>query len=280
MLQPSRLQRMLEWHGLTNSILVPAAFTVGVFVWVIIAVLGSFWVSLLGVLMITVFLWRSDWHTLSPRLRRVLKWGGLMTWVLLISETEELIQAAVVLFVATVVVIVLGRLGGLGGHRTRWLLKWGWTGLFAVMLFNFASSGVGLIVEHLGYDASSTPLHPMWMVDFSLPEAYQGERPSMRWWEHVTYVGYSGSTSDRLRMFVLECPLPWHSVKSWWIGVPFGWVLIFMTIPTAFLWYLDRRRFPAGCCQKCGYDLTGNQSGRCPECGTEVAPNPRDGSES
>ncbi len=30
---------------------------------------------------------------------------------------------------------------------------------------------------------------------------------------------------------------------------------------------LGRRRFPAGHCRKCGYDLTGNVSGRCPECG-------------
>ena len=41
--------------------------------------------------------------------------------------------------------------------------------------------------------------------------------------------------------------------------------------PTAFLWGIDwwigRRRFPPGHCQKCGYDLTGNVSGRCPECG-------------
>ena len=28
-------------------------------------------------------------------------------------------------------------------------------------------------------------------------------------------------------------------------------------------------------CIVCGYDLTGNQSGRCPECGTAVAPKPR-----
>ena len=30
------------------------------------------------------------------------------------------------------------------------------------------------------------------------------------------------------------------------------------------------RRRRKGFCQKCGYDLTGNESGTCPECGTEV----------
>lgn len=29
---------------------------------------------------------------------------------------------------------------------------------------------------------------------------------------------------------------------------------------------LGSRHYPAGCCQECGYDLTGNESGRCPEC--------------
>ncbi|MCP4250685.1 MAG: hypothetical protein GY778_26895 [bacterium] len=31
-----------------------------------------------------------------------------------------------------------------------------------------------------------------------------------------------------------------------------------------------RRRYPRGHCQRCGYDLTGNESGRCPECGKLV----------
>jgi hypothetical protein len=32
------------------------------------------------------------------------------------------------------------------------------------------------------------------------------------------------------------------------------------------------RRHPAGHCQRCGYDLSGNVSGCCPECGTVVGP--------
>ena len=45
------------------------------------------------------------------------------------------------------------------------------------------------------------------------------------------------------------------------------WIpLAIVAIPTAILWYRDRRP-PPGRCQECGYDLTGNLSGVCPECG-------------
>jgi hypothetical protein len=36
-----------------------------------------------------------------------------------------------------------------------------------------------------------------------------------------------------------------------------------------------RPRYPAGHCQQCGYNLTGNVSGRCPECGCSVDGQPR-----
>lgn len=36
-------------------------------------------------------------------------------------------------------------------------------------------------------------------------------------------------------------------------------------------WALERRRSrPAGGCKNCGYDLTGNVSGVCPECGSHI----------
>jgi hypothetical protein len=49
------------------------------------------------------------------------------------------------------------------------------------------------------------------------------------------------------------------------------WIpLALLATPTIILWCHDRRRIPSGHCQTCGYDLTGNVSGICPECGTPV----------
>ncbi|MCC6358656.1 MAG: hypothetical protein IT450_07930 [Phycisphaerales bacterium] len=39
-------------------------------------------------------------------------------------------------------------------------------------------------------------------------------------------------------------------------------------------WWLDRRRPRPGCCSACGYDLTGNVSGTCPECGRAITSKP------
>jgi hypothetical protein len=49
-------------------------------------------------------------------------------------------------------------------------------------------------------------------------------------------------------------------------------ILVPIGIVTILLWYLDRRRSQPGHCEDCGYDLTGNVSGRCPECGAEIVP--------
>ncbi len=50
--------------------------------------------------------------------------------------------------------------------------------------------------------------------------------------------------------------------------VPCWLLLVTAAAPTAWLWWRDRRRIPPGHCQTCGYNLTGNVSGVCPECGT------------
>ncbi len=54
------------------------------------------------------------------------------------------------------------------------------------------------------------------------------------------------------------------SCRSWIPMVVFGLPVILGTIPR---WRLAHRR-RRGLCISCGYNLTGNTSGRCPECGT------------
>jgi hypothetical protein len=44
------------------------------------------------------------------------------------------------------------------------------------------------------------------------------------------------------------------------------WVAVLF--PTVWLWFFDRR--PPGSCAKCGYDLKGNTTGVCPECGAKA----------
>ena len=49
------------------------------------------------------------------------------------------------------------------------------------------------------------------------------------------------------------------------------WLPFAATIfPTTVLWYRDRRAVKPGHCLRCGYNLTGNESGICPECSTPI----------
>ena len=46
------------------------------------------------------------------------------------------------------------------------------------------------------------------------------------------------------------------------------WIpLVVIGIPTLLLWHVEQCSAPPGYCQTCTYDLTGNTSGFCPECG-------------
>jgi hypothetical protein len=53
------------------------------------------------------------------------------------------------------------------------------------------------------------------------------------------------------------------------VSLPLSIPFLLTAFPTAFLWWRDRR-IPPHCCQTCAYDLTGNVSGVCPECGERI----------
>jgi hypothetical protein len=60
------------------------------------------------------------------------------------------------------------------------------------------------------------------------------------------------------------------ALGEFYVVAPLWMLFLIAALPTAFLWWLDRRRIPLGHCQKCGYNLTGNVSGICPECGQKL----------
>ncbi|GMU84537.1 MAG: hypothetical protein AMXMBFR47_44060 [Planctomycetota bacterium] len=54
------------------------------------------------------------------------------------------------------------------------------------------------------------------------------------------------------------------------VTVPLWMFFVAFAVMAGALWWSHLRRPGAGACKHCGYDLTGNVSGRCPECGVGV----------
>ena len=71
----------------------------------------------------------------------------------------------------------------------------------------------------------------------------------------------------------------WRGSYDTWLGIrcygtmPLWIPLLVIAVPTTLLWWRGRRRVPPDHCQQCGYNLTGNVSGVCPECGARRSEN-------
>jgi len=66
----------------------------------------------------------------------------------------------------------------------------------------------------------------------------------------------------RWRPYTSQGTSSFYLIPLWMLFVP-------CLVPTCYLFWRDRRP-PPGHCRQCGYNLTGNVSGRCPECGREI----------
>ena len=87
----------------------------------------------------------------------------------------------------------------------------------------------------------------MWSYDFLFPHYALGSRSV------TEYIGYA--VGNALFVLLLSFPV-WGYV----------WALLYVYFVNELV---DRRHGPH--CRECGYNLTGNISGRCPECGTAAA---------
>jgi hypothetical protein len=61
------------------------------------------------------------------------------------------------------------------------------------------------------------------------------------------------------------------TIGSYYLEVPL-WLVVSGASAAASVMWLFRRIVPSGHCNQCGYDLTGNVSGTCPECGLQISP--------
>jgi len=90
----------------------------------------------------------------------------------------------------------------------------------------------------------------MSMLGFSWPKIYTSE------------IGNFLSDTGRRPNF------SWMAFIPFWVPAAFSSICLAPLIVAA----IRKRRMHDGGCLACHYDLTGNVSGTCPECGTAIAP--------
>lgn len=129
-------------------------------------------------------------------------------------------------------------------------LRWYAVGVGFGPPFGITLSGgaVNVYVEH-----AHQPGPPPWTSPEGVIFIHRDSFPARTaWWQ----LGVVPSFMDNSHLYVLHVPL---------------WILFLLAcMPTIRLWRSDRYR--SGHCTQCGYNLFGNVSGCCPECGTPITP--------
>jgi hypothetical protein len=139
--------------------------------------------------------------------------------------------------------------------RIRRFLKW--TGLTACVLI-VAAWGVSAFRDmdyRIGPD--------LCRVGYGAVGVYYDDSPDRYLEEGLPWTEWSVVRTRNVTLF--RRPRAHLAGSTLVMIVPFWALFLCVAIPTAWTWERDRRP-PKGHCQQCGYDLTGNVSGVCPEC--------------
>jgi len=110
-------------------------------------------------------------------------------------------------------------------------------------------------------------------------------RPHVSAWTHGARV-IAATSGAAVSLVLMEAAHPFLVPSQSQLYVVGSYILFFIPSAAGSFWLLERlrpyerggpiwwwrrhRRRKAGLCFECGYDLTGNVSGICPECGTEI----------
>ncbi|GEM_PF-1684070 len=156
--------------------------------------------------------------------------------------------------------------------RLRSTIKWGCTVLTVLLLVVWVASGwwwwrVGLAPTSYHADVG------VGLVQIGFDSPLVLERPESLWWAYQreprsARLCWSFGIFSAPQSIAISGPL---SLEHTWVSVPIWFLVLLVGVPSAFLWYRDRRHAP-GLCIKCNYDLRGSVSGVCPECGTVITP--------
>lgn len=116
------------------------------------------------------------------------------------------------------------------------------------------STGVGVFIRafwgRLNFGVISASSSPRAQANVPVGVVFSASNDASSRWNWWTFHAYYGSSSD--------CS----------IDIPLWLPFLLIALPTGYHFWSDhRRRMRMGYCAHCGYDLTGNTTGRCPECG-------------
>lgn len=235
----------------------------------------------------------------------MLKWASVGVCVILLVPYLNASPYANVLLPVHLMIaaftVLLWVLDGRAGRRSR--IKW--VGIVAsAVLFVLWMLSTTRVVQYVGKAQSiglgrscieyvairskeATPNQIQQMLIFPIVRRYGSAKPGL---SYQSYPIKSSPYGWGILLFGLGFELPAiYNDKDFWgvyVGgsdnrrvwfdrfgflIPLWFVFAMVALPTVYLLYRDFRAIRPGHCRQCGYNLTGNSSGICPECGAKIA---------